>query len=148
MVGRIVGLLLLLSPVVAGADPAAEAREWYLQEYAPLFFSSAQVKPELIRTFYLDGYRAHPFSGPSTTDDTNSEQTWSQWISELLKGGWLGGAVESIDVDALNESTVVIRTRWSNEEDDGRAEDSCDWYLASRQDDGWNFTNYVQVVCP
>ena len=68
----------------------------------------------MVRMFYLDDYREHPLSGESTTDDTNSEPDWSDWVSTLSSDGWRGGAVQSIEVEATNQNTVTIRTRWSN----------------------------------
>jgi hypothetical protein len=134
--------------VVIAADPAEEAQHWYLTEYAPLSYSIRDTDPQEFRQFYFDGHREHPIAEESTTEGTNSEQAWADWYASVKTEGWLGGEVEWIDVEALNQNTVVIRTRWSNRTIEGPGLDSCDWYLAAKDGGKWRFTNYVHVICP
>lgn len=140
-------LALAIFTSTAWADPAAEAQQWYVSEFAPLWASSSTADPRKIKTFFVEGYRSHPRDTGSFVQP-NSVQEWTQRIRGYMDKGWREGKLLRITVEAINERTVYIRTNWLNTNADKSQFPTCDYYLASKYPEGWKFTNYFYVQCP
>lgn len=145
-------VLILLVTADAQANTADEARDWYVSQYSPHFTSIESVEAvrvEYLKEIYTTPWRSHPPSADSRLIP-NTVESWSGYKDRLHSRGWLSGTLKSVDASRLNNTTAVIKARWIHRyrpESGVPTTELCDWYIASKESDGWKITSHAPVAC-
>jgi hypothetical protein len=125
-------------------DVGPEVAEWYTNEYAPYSLSPNPENAAKLMAFYVDGYFQH-IEGYALYSSPNTEAEWATFLREEIENGWTGSRVVSVETTSLNSSNVTVMARWVRNGTD----EVCHWYLATKDEDTWRFTNLVaNVDCP
>jgi hypothetical protein len=142
-------LIALMFAAPAYAEGLSEleqqAAEWFSNDYGARWADAARIRPEDLPKYYLTDARVHLPGGALVTFD-NTVDYWREFI-ESIGPEWTGSSLEHLKVEALNATTVSIRSQWISRHSDGTTITSCDGYIADRAPNGWVFTNYLFVNC-
>ncbi len=137
---------LVLISSSAGAETVKEEPEsWFRDGYAPLWTDKPGAQLDAMLSYYAPEIVSHRATGEITSD---ASATWlgpsvETWLAE----GWLRSELVELEVDRLNESTVVFKARWADIYAHDPTDHSCGWYLADFIDGAWRFTSYADLDC-
>ncbi len=130
-----------LSADWSATDPEA----WFRDGYAPLWNERPGEQLDAMLTYYAAEIVSHRATGEITTDD--SAEWLGPSVETWLAEGWLRSELAGLDVDRVNESTVVFKARWADFYANQPTDYSCGWYLADYRESGWSFTSYADLDC-
>ena len=150
----LVGLCgIFFASTVMGQTPALtleEAKNWYEQQYAPLYTTIDAWEPNESFNCYADQWRNHPLEGDSMVLE-NSIDLWRSSRAGAISNGFTGASVQSIDVSLLNDRTAQLYVRWKNRyTNDTNTEyfqETCHIYLVTKGGTGLKVTNHIEQVC-
>jgi hypothetical protein len=73
------------------------------------------------------------------------------WLSQGIEGwrsdGWVSSILAGYQLDQLNPSTALFKSKWLDLYEDGSEEFSCAWYMADLNGGRWTFTDYAEIEC-
>jgi hypothetical protein len=142
---RILTATLMLLASTAALSSPDDAEHWFKNQYASLWAKNSWGKIESIAHYYDVTISLHSAEGNVIVVDSKP------WLKKSIAGwraeGWLGSDVPVLQVDELNDATVVFKSKWRDHYEDGSEEFSCAWYMADRKDGHWVFTAYAELDC-
>ena len=146
LVVRVFVSLLMLTPLVAYADAASEAGQWFETEYAPLYASPKASTAGVLANYFVDpNWVIEPISGASLIP--NSEEGWVEWVTANLEAGWEGSELVTFSSHELNSKAVHIKAQWIRRTVGEPDATSCFLYLAAKQANSWRFVSVVVIAC-
>jgi len=142
--GAMVVCLSLVHPVLAG-DCVPDPQQWYKDSYAPLWAGNTGEKLDQVVNHYADTIINHPLEGDPVVE--NSREWLAGAIQSWQDEGWLDSELDGFDMDRINPSTVLFKTRWHDRYEGGVKSHECGWYQADLIDGQWKFTQYATIDC-
>ncbi len=140
----LISLVLIFSS--AGADTVnGDPERWFRDGYAPLWTEQPGAQLDAMLSYYAPNIVSHRGTGEITTE--NSAEWLGPSVNTWLAEGWLRSELVALEVDRLNESTVVFKARWADFYANDPTDYSCGWYLADFIDGAWRFTSYADLDC-
>jgi hypothetical protein len=137
--------LLLLSSSVGAEAIKDDPGSWFRDGYAPLWAKKPGAQLDAMLSYYAPNIVSHRTSGETTTDA--SAEWLGPSVEAWLAEGWLRSELVRLEVDRLNESTVVFKARWADFYANDPMDHSCGWYLADFLDGAWRFSSYADLDC-
>jgi len=151
MVGRFAILitLFLSAPLAnAGDSVADEDKNWFVNQYVPLWISIESVDPIKIQEYWIEGFRDHPIDLESRAVENSAEQ-WQRTIERYRDEGMQESIFLDAQAERINDFTVLLSARWKDDPPVSPDEPFfCDMYLVGKFEDSWKITNYFTVDCP
>ena len=142
---RLIPILVAVVLVFGTAHAGQTAEDWYRDAYAVLWKETPWDNAAAIAASYSDPYIVHNSEGGSDTYSSGERMAAS--IDEWRNDGWYGSNLAAMNVDELNEGTVVVKAKWQDFYEGGNEVYECGWYLVRKRGDSWQITEYADLDC-
>jgi hypothetical protein len=135
----------MIGPEVAASESLeAQAENWYLSSYSPLWERSTDVDFYKVREHYIDGFVVH-LPGGQLVQAPNSIEYWIAASQNVPQ--WTSRDLVSFEVESIGANAVLIFAKWENEKETSTYS-ACDRYIANQTENGdWRITNYIVTTC-